>query len=82
LLHKEPDISKAGELKELLSGILQKSIEKRRTIKDLINDPWLTEGGLYPVELDLSCSIDDSSLRETDSICSESSPVPMNFDIK
>jgi len=54
LLNDEPDLSKAGELTPILGGILQKSIDQRTTVKDLITHPWLTENGANSISLDLS----------------------------
>lgn len=70
LLTANPDLSRAGELRPLLEGILEKDIAKRTSIKDLITHPWLTDGGLFPIELDLSMSIIESELRATDSVIS------------
>ena len=65
LLHKTPDLSKTGQFSELIKGILEKQIDKRTTINELITHPLLTDNGRCPIELDLSFSLNESDMRGT-----------------
>jgi len=66
LIHNEPDLSRPQiePVKVLLSGIFQRQIEKRLTSFDLIVDPWLTDNGTNPINLDLSFISSKKSLQK------------------
>jgi len=67
LIHNEPDLSRPQiePVKILLNRIFQKQIEKRMTSFDLIVDPWLTDYGTNPINLDLSFTSSCSSIKKT-----------------
>lgn len=54
---------------DLLKGLLDKDESKRMTICQILQDPWVTQNGQDPVDLDLSQTNDDDG---DCSRCSES----------
>ena len=60
---KEPNLKLLGEespqLKNLLARIFEKDPEKRISIQEMLEDPWVTENGANSVNLDMIQSESD-----------------------